>query len=447
MIGILCLGALLTGCTTQFEPYENDDVKLSFYPYINSSSEPYELSFKYSDKYFMEDAKNYNQNLAELSFASSVATGYKEKGTQFFTDCGFEDVEAISYDTRPTLDTAGYFLAHKSVDSCELFVISFRGFQYGQEWGNNLLIGKSGDHQGLTARADEAYTKLQTYIANHSQNRSIKLWINGYSRAGGLSNILSSLILRDNKLNIKQENMYTYTFESPKVLSHEHALPYENIHNIVNKADMITYIAPEQYDLYRCGVDHEIFNSNVSTLAKSFDEGINIPEYVETTLNLGEEVTLHDEQEMIKCIIDYATSRESSDESYLINTREQYADNLQDSIVNVIGLIFALSDETRNELIEDIKSKSENMWSLLVIISSGQSMLNYLKPFLDKDNIQYEEETLKADLEKVRDHALTTFNPVLMIFLGEQSSDLTRIIDMHFPEVTYLLLVNQRIAA
>ena len=95
MIGMLCLGALLTGCTTQFVPYENDDVKLSFNPSISSGSEPYELSFKYSDTYFMEDAKNYNQNLAELSFASSVATGYKERGTQFFTDCGFEDFGKI----------------------------------------------------------------------------------------------------------------------------------------------------------------------------------------------------------------------------------------------------------------------------------------------------------------------------------------------------------------
>lgn len=448
IIAILCMGAVLAGCTTNeetpYEPYKNDDVKISFIPTINSRAESYELSFKYNDNYFKEDAKKYNQDLAELSLASSIATGYKERGTKFFTDCGFKDIEAVSYDTEPTLDTAGYFLAHTRVEDYELFVIAFRGFQYGQEWGNNLLIGKSGDHEGLAIRANEAYVKLQAYIGKYSQERALKLWINGYSRAGGLSNILSSLILRENKVNVTQENMYVYTFETPKVLSREHALAYENVHNIVNKADLITYIAPEQYGLYRCGVDHEIFDSNVSTLVKALDEGVNIQEYEETTINLSEEITLHNEKEMIEYIISCATNRESSDESSLINTREQYVDNLQGSIVNVVGLMFALSDETKNEIIADIKTKAENIWSLLAIISSGESMLEYLAPYLEKDSIQYDEEILEKDLEKVRDLAFTAFNPVIMIFMGGQSQDLVRIIDMHFPEVTYVLLVNQR---
>lgn len=427
-----------------YEPYENDDVKVTFTPTISTDKKTYELSFKYSDKYFEEDAKKYNQDLAELSLASSIATAFKARGTKFFTDCGFEDIEAVSYDTKPTLDTAGYFLAHTRIEDYELFVIAFRGFEYGQEWGNNLLIGKSGDHQGLTIRTNEAYTKLQTYIEEHSQKRALKLWINGYSRAGGLSNILSSLILRENKVDVSQENMYTYTFEAPRALSKEHALPYENVHNIVNKADLITYIAPQQYDLHRCGVDHEIFDSNVSTLAKAFDEGMNIPEYEETTIDLSEKTTLHNEREMIETIISFATNRTSSDETSLINTREQYVDNLQSSIVNVIGMVFALSDETKNELIADIKTKAEDTWSLLLIISSGESILEYLAPYLEKDNIQYDEEILKADLEKVRDFAFTAFNPVISIFMGKQSHDLVRIINMHFPEVTYVLLINQR---
>lgn len=443
---MFCLSVPLVACGTPYEPYENDDVKISFAPTIYSRTEPYELSFKYSDRYFKEDAKKYNQDLAELSLASSIASTDETRGTKFFADCGFEDIEGTSYDTKPTLNTAGYFLAHRRVEDYELFAISFRGFEYGQEWGNNLLIGKSGDHEGLLARANEAYAKLQAYIEKHSNKRALKLWANGYSRAGGLSNILSSLILREKKVNIAQENMYVYTFEAPSALSKEHALPYENVHNIVNKADLITYIAPKQYDLYRCGVDHEIYDANVSALAKAFDEGMVLSEYEEITLSAGEEVTLHNEQELIEFIIRYATSRESSDASSLINTREQYVDNLQGSITNVIGLVFALSDKTKNELIKDIKAKAESTWSLLSIISSGESMLKYLAPFFEKDNIQYEAETLKANLEKVRNFAFTAFNPVIAIFMGKQSHDLVRVISMHFPEVTYVLLVNQRVA-
>ena len=448
IIALLCLNVILAACATEppYEPYENDDVRISFGSEIHPEAGTYELSFKYSDDYFKEDAKNYNQDLAELSLASSIASTDQTKGTKFFNDCGFEDIEAISYDIKPTLDTAGYFLAHRRVENYELFVISFRGFEYGQEWGNNFLIGKSGDHEGLVARANEAYATLQAYIEKYSHQRSLKLWANGYSRAGGLSNILASIMLRGNQLNIAQENMYVYTFEAPSALSEEHAIAYENVHNIVNKADLIPYIAPEQYGLYRCGVDHEIFDENVSALAKAFDEGMIIPEYEETTISFGDGATLHHEQEMIEYILRYASNRESSDESFLINTREQYVDNLQGSIVNVIGLIFALSDQTKNELIADIKTKAEDTWSLLSIISSGESMLEYLAPFFEKDNIEYEEEVLKADLEIVRNFAFTAFNPVILIFMGEQSQDLERIIDMHFPEVTYVLLVNQRTA-
>ncbi len=41
---------------------------------INTEAEPYQLSFKYKDSFFEGDAKTYSQDLAELSYASSIAT-------------------------------------------------------------------------------------------------------------------------------------------------------------------------------------------------------------------------------------------------------------------------------------------------------------------------------------------------------------------------------------
>ena len=214
-----------------------------------SSTDPYNLTFTYDDKLFVESAKTYDKDLSMLSFASSVATATKERGTKFFSDINFENVTAHGYDAEPTKDSMGYFFAHKSIRDFELVAVGFRGFNYGLEWANNFTIGKTGNHEGFAARGQEAYQELQSYINTYAKNKTLKLWINGYSRAGAVSHVLTSLILKGDKVNVTQDNMFVYTFEAPASLSEENALEYENVHNIINDVDLITYIPPESYGL------------------------------------------------------------------------------------------------------------------------------------------------------------------------------------------------------
>ena len=247
-------------------------------PKENEELEPYDLTFSYDDELFLTDAEEYNQDLSMLSLGASFATATKAKGDAFFNALRFKDVVAHDYDKVSTINTMGYYMAHRSIDEYELVTVAFRGFNYGMEWANNLLIGKEGNHQGFDARALEAYDALQDYVEEHVPNdKSLKLWINGYSRAGALSDLLAHHILEDEALDVNQSDMYVYTFEAPASI--ENPNQYRNVHDIVNENDIVANIIPEEYGLFRCGEAYEMYDEDVCSIALEFDEDMLIPEF------------------------------------------------------------------------------------------------------------------------------------------------------------------------
>lgn len=402
--------------------------------------EPYNLSFTFDDELFLGNPKEYNNDLSMLSLGASLATMNKTKGTAFFTEAEFEDISTHDYDGDPTKDTMAYFMAHKTIGNYELVTVSFRGFDYGLEWANNFTIGKTGDHEGFAARGAETYEAFKTYLNTYTKDKSLKVWINGYSRAGALSNMLASLILRNNELAITQENLFVYTFEAPASLTDEHAIAYPNVHNIINDADLITFIPPAQYELYRCGKDYQIYDPNVATLMNQFDEGMNFPEFEEIDENTTNDFEYRDY--LLKSIFEHEVTDEEDEKRYA-NNREQYVNNYQTGLSNAIGYIFALSGDTRSQLLADLKGLG--MGAILIIgDETGAKMAEFLKPYLDKDNVPYTEEGLLSDCAVLVKGIGNLFLALLLSLAadGAPSNDLGRLLDMHYPETTYVLLQN-----
>lgn len=402
--------------------------------------EPYNLSFTFDDELFLGNPKKYNNDLSMLSLGASLATMNKTKGTAFFTEAEFEDIASHDYDGDPTKDTMAYFMAHKTIGNYELVTVSFRGFDYGLEWANNFTIGKTGDHEGFAARGAETYEALKTYLNTYAKDKSLKVWINGYSRAGALSNMLASLILRNNELAITQDNLFVYTFEAPASLTDEHAIAYPNVHNIINDADLITFIPPAQYELYRCGKDYQIYDPNVATLMNQFDEGMNFPEFEEIDENTTNDAQYRDF--LLKSIFEHEITDEEDEKSYADN-REQYVNNYQAGLSNAIGYIFALSDNTRSQLLANLKGLG--MGAIFIIgDETGAKMAEFIKPYLDKDNVPYTEEGLLSDCAVLVKGIRNLFFTVLLSLAadGASSNDLGRLLDMHYPETTYVLLQN-----
>lgn len=439
---LLVFGITLTGCNKPAPgvPEENN-LDAELIPYLNANKKDnYKIHLTYKNSYFLADAKEYNPELSELSFGAAATASTKDITTKFFRDCYFNDITPVGYDETPTVNSSAYTFAHRTInEKYELIAVSFRWYDYKQEWVNNFTIGKTGDHEGFTARANETLTALKTYISEHLGERKLKLWFSGYSRGGGIANVLSSLILRGNAINVKDSDMFVYTFEAPRGVSNANAVAYKNVHNIVNGGDIVQKFAPAEYNLTRCGIDHEVYSFYLSSLMDKFDPDVEIPEYVEATEL--EEAVLTD-PDLVNYFLKKALTYEVEDEpESSLKTREQFVDNYQPAVAYCIGVVFTLSDSIKNEIAADISAKG--VFEILGILSNGQSVFNYLKPFLDKDHYQYVETEMVNNLNIMLKFVLGPFMPVaLMAVSNDYKGNLTRMIDSHYPESVYCLLRN-----
>ena len=408
-------------------------------PEEGETLDPYSLTFEYDDELFLTDAKEYNPDLSMLSLGASLATATYAQVMDFFGEMFFKDLMTEDFEEVPSKDTMAHLFAHKVIDDYDLVAVDLRGFNYGLEWANNFTIGYEGNHEGFELRAKEVYSHLKWYIENRvDKTKTLKLWIDGYSRAGSVANVLASKILTGNEISITQENMYVYTFEAPAPLSEENAIAYPNVHNIMNKGDIIANIMPASYGLYRCGTEYEIYNEDVSSLMKGFDRHIDFPEFdiaEDNAMGVKNDVELRD------YILNSVYNSSNTDTTVTANTREQYVNNYQTGLSNAIGYIFGLKASTRSELLATLQGY--DTWAMLSIIGdqSGQALADFIKPYLNKDNIEYDEEELVSNCAVLVKAIGNLFLSLLLIYSSEQYKPLfTRLIDFHYPEVTYVLL-------
>lgn len=391
----------------------------------NEEKTHYSLLFDYSDTYFDGDAKAFNKDLALLSLGSAIATWEKDRINFLFKTADFDNIENHGYEGLPTTESIGYTFAHKKISDYHLIAIAFRGFNYGAEWSNNLKMGQNGNHQGFEEKVSEAYSSLKIYLGSYS---NIKLWINGYSRAGAMSNLLSNKIFKANEISVTESNMFTYTFEAPRGVHEDNLGNYQDIHNMVDSLDLIQDIPPKEYSLYRDGVDTEIYKENVSELAHAFDEHINIPALQQS---IGYYKT---DLEFLKFFHDYlfinGVSPEKEDQS--LYTRDNFYNLYQESIRLVVGIIFSLKQESLDAILNQFKTMSVLDFTSLL---TEDRVFNSLNPYVKEDGIAYNEEEFKE--------ACLVLNNLLELNLSVSLSlfkNLSRVIAMHYPEVTYVLL-------
>ena len=74
-----------------------------------------------------------------------------------------------------------------------------------------------------------------------------------------------------------------------------------------------------------------------------------------------------------------------------------------------------------------------------IMIMSDDGFYNFLKPILDEDEVTYDDDSLRASCATLQKF-LANNGTILASFMA--NSNLTRIISMHSPEVTYVLLKN-----
>lgn len=142
------------------------------------------------------NANDFNDFLAIASFCLAVSAETEQKLKDFYKDFEFDNVEthnatSVNYDDNKTIDSISYGLAHCKDQDFDVIAVAIRGGNYGAEWGSNFDLGATGDHAGFSSAAKKVYEGLKTYIdTNYStayDNKSLKIWITGYSRAAAVS--------------------------------------------------------------------------------------------------------------------------------------------------------------------------------------------------------------------------------------------------------------------
>ncbi|MCR5587074.1 MAG: hypothetical protein K6F77_06040 [Lachnospiraceae bacterium] len=262
----------------------------------------YTSVFYYSDGLFFDYEKNYcaedyNKHLAALSASFAVASSMAAKGyssvndpetqinrfnyvTQMFSDIGCtNDSMYVNdyYQKKPEANSIGIAMANKKIyedntgdkdDEYILIPIVVRSGNYGLEWISNVTLGTEGEAAGFSKSADIAMENISEYIDGHPEvkealnNGRVKFYMSGFSRGGAVTNLvtkrLTDLYCGGTANSIKGNEVFGYCIAAPQggIEDLDREGGYPNIHNVINKSDIVPLVGPYQMGFKRYGVDH-----------------------------------------------------------------------------------------------------------------------------------------------------------------------------------------------
>ena len=200
-----------------------------------------------------------------------------------FAKLGFTEVQLFNYthSLNDTPDTVGCAIARKTLvrGGRQVTIIGafLRGSGYGAEWSGNLHAGPGSAHVGFVTAARQLVEKIRGYVQTSAKRQplgTLKLWMGGYSRGGGVANLVAAR-LPAVLPQLEKKNTFVYTFAAPASLTaadcpdlqqdydNNHAADgslkknwgTSNIFNIVSSGDVIPRILPAEWGFYRNGND------------------------------------------------------------------------------------------------------------------------------------------------------------------------------------------------
>jgi len=287
-------------------------------------------AFYYSDAFFYgkndpDPQYKYNEHLATTSLALAYSAMYTARsadsiggntyynkhaaGRQFLADIGCNEQYIYVNDSnvrKPETDSIGVIIGKKNLQKYDssnnladtgdiLIPVAVRGGGYEKEWASNVTVGtaeqtagRGKEHQGFSDAAEQVTKEVNQYLDRYHlrddyEQGNVKFWVVGYSRAGATANLTSKRLVeqieRDCK-GAKKSQVFGYTCEAPKGGTDEaekvSAAKYYCIHNLINTADVVPYVPPENMGFKRYGVDHYIPGSaagNVTVKEKTVKRG------------------------------------------------------------------------------------------------------------------------------------------------------------------------------
>lgn len=402
---------------------------------------PIDVEFDVPREYlsFAHKSTTFNKNLAIEALSFVAAAPYKEELARLYTYHSFDDiVYSEDYDKEQEKDSVLFSLAHKKIGNDDLVALSLSGYNYQKQWEQNLTIGKEGDHEGFMEGVTKVLPVFLDYLAKYNEP---KVFVNGYSRTAAIANLMSTFIL-DDKV-VEESNYYAYLFETPKGVSVENTKEYKSIFNIVNSADLVTYVAPTEYGLKRVGVDIELYSENADAKVSEYNEKLVLPAF--TPRNEDPEdasiPNFANDIDFVNFVISYllkpVTDIGDGQQNRDISTRANFVDNIQGDAAYLVSLFFSLP----SDVVEDIKTKLSEMGAFGMLgLLSTDGLYNFLTPILNEHNFAYDDAQLKTSTNAVAELATQKIALLLLFASADYKQNLMRLIDFHALETVIPLV-------
>ncbi len=205
----------------------------------------------------------------------------------YMTGLGYTKVGDWNMDRDPadTRHTVGYALFDKELeDGGRAVVIAIRG-TVNAEWALNMDIAPSGDYD--LPYAENFYLAAKDILDTQADYLNgltgPKFLVTGHSRGAAVANLLSALLTD----RYGSENVYGYALACPRTVRGE--VPYyANIFNVINPADIVTYLPFPQWGFTRYGRDmilpvDDATDAEWQSVLKAYETRID---------KLGEDITL-----------------------------------------------------------------------------------------------------------------------------------------------------------
>ena len=306
-----------------------ETVQTGKFSYMPAYEEETKEVYYYSDEYFKKSGKIDNEHLLAMSFNLAIST-FEIRGYSFSSsllkDIGFKDFKAYEMEEKPSVNTIGTVIAHKKVDGKNLIAVAVRGEKYDSEWGNNFIVGKTGNAKGFDDSSIKVINRIKEYIKDNNLNNN-KIWIVGYSRGGTVSDLTGVYINNHlNEFKTTADDLYVYTFEAPAASVDETI--YDNIYTIRNKNDLIPQVYPESWGFHT--------NGKITIIG----DNQTVPTY--KGLLSQEEIGSVDTNTFLNDFFTWLPSR---------LTREEYASQIEEPASKLLDIYYSKNDEDREKLL------------------------------------------------------------------------------------------------
>lgn len=362
----------------------------------------YEATFTYSDELFTKSGYTYRQDLAEMSLGLAFAA-FSSKDSQYSDNyatgnrnfvsmaeqCGFENIQSNKWMFQPAeTDSIGINCASKTIrdngGSYTLIAVGVRGNNYHAEWGGNARLDATGEHKGFALGRDQALDYLRSYIADTGISGRVKIWIAGYSRGAAVSNMAGGALDNGYSLgegvSLSPHDLYCYCYETPMGTTKNQVQGrlYDNIQNLVNANDLVTYVAFDNWDFARYGVDHVVptkgddnyLNYKAKMLREFYqipNNGGNIywPDHFQAWGIDPKDITSGDLGKIFKVNMtqkEFYADLSEAITTCLVSSRADYAENMQDFLIALLGDIFGKADRDTSAVAMTFAKKLQDNW-------------------------------------------------------------------------------------